>query len=503
LSATSKIGKILKRVVGRLTTDESRQIDLELPFTILMFALMTASGITLYEGWKKLCSVNLLPRTQKEAKEIVRQVEVLARDPLTVMYRRAEETKSKVYREFLVGYVSAMKSGGSVLSFLRSKLSSILAIRSAAAKQSVETLATLVEVYTVMLVVTLCCYILFVVMFSSGVLNVMGATTSIQVSPVTYFLFMFLTSLMSVALMMIAHLTRKSNLVALKKPYVIAVFPLIGTLVFFMMTMFLPQLQFIVDSLGVPVLALICLLAISIPPIFSYQQIAKTNFAAEDAMPSFLRDVTEARKTGLSPEACIIQASKRRKYGRFSEVLGLIRNQIEWGIPLKRIFRNIGKRIKSWPVLVNFFVLIESIEVGGGSSIALEILTEYSEKSRDIEKTKRNMLKPYILLSFIWSVLLAFTMTTLTTIMNALNQMSIAGATILPTRIVTAIEPTMSLFSAGVIFQCWLSGFFMGKVSDGSFASGFKYSTMLAITAYLSLLVSQNLLGSMFNLIPG
>jgi len=483
---TPRIGKVMKRAIGLLITDESRQIDLELPFTILMFALMTASGIALYEGWKKLCSINLLPRTRKEAKEIVRRVEVLGRDPLTVMYRKAEETKSKAYREFLVGYVSAMKSGGNVLSFLRSKLSSILAMRSAAAKQSVETLTTLV-----------------VVMFSSGILNAMGTLTSIEASPVTYFLFMFLTSLMSVTLMIIAHLTRKSNLVALKKPYIIAVFPLIGTLVFFVMTMFLPQLQFIVDSLGVPVLALICLLVISIPPIFSYQQIAKTNFTAEDAMPGFLRDVTDARKTGLSPETCIIQASKRREYGVFSEVLELIRNQIEWGIPLRTIFRNIGKRIKSWPVLINFFVLIESIEVGGGSATALEILTEYSEKSRDIEKTKRNMLRPYILLSFIWSVLLAFTMTTLTTIMNALNQMSIAGATILPTRIATAVQPTMSLFSAGVIFQCWLSGFFMGKVSDGSFAAGFKYSTMLAITAYLSLLVSQNLLGNMFNLIPG
>jgi len=491
--------KGIMRVVSFLTTDESRQIELELPFTILMFALMTASGVTLYEGWKKLCSINLLPRTQQEAKEIVRRVEVLAYDPLTVMYRKAEETKSKAYREFLVGYVSAVKSGGNVLTFLKNKLNSILTLRSAAAKQSVETLATIVEVYTVMLVVTLCCYILFVVMFSTGVLNTMGVTASIQVSPVTYFLFLFLTSLMSVVLMMIAHLIRRSNLVALKEPYVIAVFPLIGTLVFFVMAMFLPQLQFIVGSLGVSVLALICLLIISIPPIFSYQQIAKTNFAAEDAMPSFLRDVTEARKTGLSPETCIIQASKRRAYGSFSEVLGLIRNQIEWGIPLRTIFRNIGKRIKSWPVLVNFFVLIESIEVGGGSTTALEILTEYSETNRNIEKTKRNMLRPYILLSFIWSILLAFTMTTLTIIMNALSQMSIAGVT---QKIVTAIQPTTGLLAAGVVFQCWLSGFFMGKVSDGTFAAGFKYSAMLAITAYLSLLVSQNLLGNMFNLIP-
>ncbi|UCG45667.1 MAG: type II secretion system F family protein [Candidatus Bathyarchaeota archaeon] len=498
MQTTAGAKGVIRRLFTFLTTDDSRQIDLELPYTILMFALMTASGVTLYEAWKKLRTVNLLPRTCNEAKEIVRRVEVLARDPLTVMYRIAEETKSKAYREFLVGYVSAMKSGGNILSFLKSKLTSILATRSAAAKQSVETLATLVEVYTVMLVVTLCCYILFIVMFSSGILNVMGVSASIEVSPVTYFLFMFLTSLISVTLMVIAHLTRRSNLVALKRPYLIAIFPLVGVLLFVLMIMIFPQLQFIVDTLGAPTLSLVCLLIISVPPIFSYRRIAKVNFAAEEAMPSFLRDVTEARKTGLSPETCIIQASKRREYGSFSKVLQSVRNQIEWGVPLRTIFRNINEHLKSWPVLVNFFVLIESIEVGGGSAAALEILTDYSEKSRDVEKTKRNMLRPYILLSFIWSILLAFTMTTLTMIMNALNQMTVVGVT----QITMAIQPAMGLFSAGVVFQCWLSGFFMGKVSDGSFAAGFRYSAMLAIAAYISLLLSQSLLGDMFSLIP-
>jgi hypothetical protein len=46
--------------------------------------------------------------------------------------------------------------------------------------------------------------------------------------------------------------------------------------------------------------------------------------------------------------------------------------------------------------------------------------------------------------------------------------------------------------------QCWLSGFFVGKVNEGTFAAGFKYSAMLVITAYVSLLVSQSFLGGMY-----
>jgi hypothetical protein len=39
-----------------------------------------------------------------------------------------------------------------------------------------------------------------------------------------------------------------------------------------------------------------------------------------------------------------------------------------------------------------------------------------------------------------------------------------------------------------------MSGFFIGKISEGTFAAGFKYSAMLAITGYVSLFLSQNYL---------
>ena len=205
-------------------------------------------------------------------------------------------------------------------------------------------------------------------------------------------------------------------------------------------------------------------------------------------MPSFLRDVTEARKTGLSPEKSIIHATKRKGHGKFSEHLRLIRDQLEWGVSLRKIFRNLKREIQSWPVLVDFLILVETMEVGGGSTTALEILSEYSEKNRDIEKNKRAMLKPYIILSFIWTVLMAVTITSLIYI---LTQISYPGLTETP---LVAIQSQRDVFSAGIIFQCWLSGFFIGKISEGSFAAGFKYSAILVVACYMSLLVSQKFL---------
>jgi flagellar protein FlaJ len=454
-----------------------------------MFTVMAASGVTLYESWKKLRSIDLLQTIQKEAKDVVRQVEVLGHDTLTVMYKKADETKSKLYRDFLAGYVSAVKSGGNLVSFLNSKLRSIFEMRSADANRSVERLGTLVEVYSVMLIVSLCMYLLVIVVYSTSFVLELGATPRTPAD--IYLVIFFAMPLISLVFMVIAHKMQRSTLIDVKEPYKRAIFPVIGTICLIVAIAFVPQLGFITELLPLPLLISICLLIISIPPAISYHNIAKRNFSAEEGMPSFLRDVTEARKTGLSPEKSIIHASKRKGHGKFSEHLRLIRDQLEWGISLRKIFRNIKKEIQSWPVLVNFLILVETIEVGGGSTTALEILSEYSEKNRDIEKNKRAMLKPYIVLSFIWSILMALTVISMIYI---LTQISLPGLTETP---FMTIQSQVNVFSAGIIFQCWLSGFFIGKISEGTFAAGFKYSAMLIVASYASLLVSEKFLMSL------
>jgi hypothetical protein len=205
--------------------------------------------------------------------------------------------------------------------------------------------------------------------------------------------------------------------------------------------------------------------------------------------------VTEARKIGLSPEKCIIHASKRTGYGKFSETLNLIRSQMEWGVSLRKIFENIKKKIQTWPVLVNFLILVETIKIGGGSATALEILTDYSEKQKDVEVNKKSLLRPYVILAFIWSVLIALTTTMVALTVFALTQISLPGSTAMP---IEAMQDQINLFSTGIVLQCWLSGFFVGKVNEGTVAAGFKYSAMLVVTAYVSLLLSQSLLGGLY-----
>jgi flagellar protein FlaJ len=490
----------LNKHLGFLTnaaSEEKEKIEYELPFAVMIFTLMAASGISLYDSWKRMRKLSFLPMFRKEADEVIRQVEVLGKDPLTVMQHRAGVTKSKLYRNFLSGFASSVRSGGKIVDYMRSELKSVFELRNMAITRSIEKIATLVEAYSVMLIVTLCTYILFVVFSATNILQVLG-TTSIPNSPIIAYLVAFLfMPIISFIFILAAHNMQTSSFPDLTDVYKKALVLMLAIGLPICIILLVPSLSFISQAVDMAELVTIGLVAMSLPIAFQYYKIAKVNYNAEDAIPNFIREVTESQKIGLSPEKSIIQATKRKDYGEFSHFLDLVRSQIEWGTPLRRTFDNIRQKIRSWFVTVNFAMMIETVEIGGNSAQALDILSEYSEKEHEIQINRRALLRPYIILAFIWSILIAVT-TTIVALTTYL--MSTVVSSSLSPIAIGSMQAQMSVFSVGIIIQCWISGFFIGKISEGNLAAGFKHSAMLAVTAYVSLILSQIFLAGAFGI---
>jgi flagellar protein FlaJ len=492
------VGKVFG-LLSKATSEEKEKVEQELPFVVMIFTLMAASGISPYDSWKKMRKMSFLPTFRKEADEVVRQVEVLGKDPLTVMYQRSEKTESKLYRNFLGGFITSVRSGGKIVDYMKSELKAIFELRHNALTRQVEKIATLVEAYTVMLIVVLCTYILFVVFSSTNVIEMLSSA-SLPSSPIMSYIIAFIfMPVMSLIFIMVAHNMQRSAFEDLKDLYKKAaiIIAAVGTalLVFAMV----PSLSEAMKPIGLPEIVTIGLVVASLLPAFQYRKIAKINYNAEDAMPSFIRDVTESNKIGLSPEKSIVQATKRKDYGPFSKFLELLRSQIEWGVPLRKTFGNMREKIRSWFVTLNFAMMIETIEIGGNSTQSLEILSEYSEKERELQINRRALLKPYIVLAFVWSILIAVTTTivALTTyMMTTVVSESFSAVAFM------AMQDQFRMFSVGIILQCWISGFFIGKISEGNFGAGFQYSAMLAATAYLSLILSQQFLSGVFGITP-
>ena len=477
------------RLFGRLRRGSDTKLDEELPFAAMMITLMAASGITPYESFKRVRLVDALERFKEEGEEITRQVEVLGNDPLTAMEKRASETRSKAYTDFLEGYVSSVKSGGSVVNYLTSKLRSIFDARAASAQHAVERLETLVEAYMIMLIVIFCFYILSTVTSATSMSALAGGFP--DTSAFIYPLVLLVIPLFSLFFMYLANNVRPGTLRGLRKLYVRGLVPGAAFAAFIAATALVSQLSFVQELVDPPLMVAGGLIAISILPALTYHRISRRNLSAENAMPSFLRDVTEARRTGLSPEKSIVHAAAaRRGYGPFTRDLRRMVNQIEWGISLRKIYGDLKEWIKSWPVIVGFFILVETIEIGGGDADTLGLLAEFSEKTQTIEKGQWDMLRPYVILPFVWSILMAFTIT------FTVYTMSQVQLPFMDRELI--VSSSAVIVEAGIVFHCWLSGFFIGKVGEGNFASGFKYAAMLAATAYATLYLSQRFVADLF-----
>ena len=108
----------------------------------------------------------------------------------------------------------------------------------------------------------------------------------------------------------------------------------------------------------------------------------------EQGVASFLRDLAEVRKTGLSPEKCI-ESLSRRDYGVFTKELRKISSEISWGIPLKKVIMDFLGRTKSWMTQIVMFLLVETIDVGGGTIAMIESLARFNNLTQEVEKEKK------------------------------------------------------------------------------------------------------------------
>jgi flagellar protein FlaJ len=237
-------------------------------------------------------------------------------------------------------------------------------------------------------------------------------------------------------------------------------------------------LQSIID---LPTAAAISLVVATAPAAVVHTRLSKERNGLEQGINSFLRDLTEVRKTGLSPEKCI-ESLANREYGVFSKELRKISSEISWGIPMKRVIMDFVKRTKSWMSQLVMFLLVETIDVGGGTIAMIESLARFNNLTNEVEKEKKMQVRPYVFMPYLASILLVATTIMMMSFTTGTLTMNIPGAAA-STRDFTQMK---IIFITSVIFHSYLIGIVAGKISDESVASGFKHATILVIISLLA-----------------
>ena len=458
-------------------SERASNLEREMPFAAAYISVMASGGIAPYTSFKRLAEVELMPAMKSEAREVIKDVEIFGIDPLTAIETAAKKNPLDIYKDFLSGYASTVIIGGDIGHFLERKAEDIFKTRALRVKAAAERLGMLLETFIiVMVLMSLCFYILFSVesIYSVGISMYSG---------IILYTYLF-TPMLSLMFIYLAHSMQPKTPVVEMRPYkVFALCSAIAIALFLLLTDFMgyvyvPFFNSLHSIIDLPVAIALALVIATAPAAIVNGKLSKKRNSIEQGINSFLRDLTEVRKTGLSPEKCI-ESLSRRDYGEFTKELHKISSEISWGVPVKKVIMDFVKRTRSWMTQIVMFLLVETIDVGGGTIAMIESLARFNNLTNEVEKEKKMSVRPYILMPYFASILLVAT----TTMMIGFTSGTLGvGGTGKP----KDLTMMKMIFMTSCIFHSYLIGVVAGKISEESVAAGFKHASILVVIAVLA-----------------
>lgn len=467
----------------------------EIPFASLYMTVMASGGLSPYASLLRFRNTELLPKLRNEITKIQSIILSFGLDPVSAIQKAAKILRLKEYKELLLGYVSIIRTGGDVLHYLYNQTENMFNDMRARIKSMGENMNLLMEAYIIVAVLGgLGLYMMFVVSFSLP-------TVGLGFTPETFFLFSFVAlPFLSILFIFLGDMLQINYPVSQSKVYAafLSMLPvslfLLSQLVF---PYFFANIPVILPIAGIvnelknalqfeagtePALGMaVSLMVLLTPGIIVNHIYFKNERGVFEGLTSFIRDLVENRKMGLSPEKCIKLLSKR-DYGKFSKHLKLINSKLNWGFSLHQIFYDVKDQIKSWLSQVTIFLLVDMIEIGGGTEKSLETLATFSESMLLMEKERRSYLMPLILVAYMGSILL--TVTTIT-FLKFFGSGGMGGFFSIPYVTLGRVLLTP------LVFHSFMIGLVTGKLVHGRISAGFLHAFLLVLFSILSIWVAS------------
>ena len=497
LSAIIPLIVIVAGVVVPKTAASNRisGLKVEIPYASMYISVMASGGLSPYESLLRLRHTDLLPNMRKEVSRIEAMVISTGIDPVSAMEKAAKVVNMNDYKDLLLGYASTVRTGGDTLHYLFNQTESMFRSLSTRIKTLGESMGMLMEAYTIVAILgVLSIFCIFVVGMSLP-------TAGVNISPDQFFLFSFVVlPVLSGVFIYLGDAAQISYPISNWKTYIVfAAFLPIGVLLgtqmvlpFFDEKFLLPPvtdfilyirtaLNFAEGTEGAIGLTL-TLVIISIPGLIADYYFTGREGGLQHGITQFLRDLVETRKSGLSPERCI-NALSSRDYSRFSKHLRMINLKLSWGYPIRQIYEEFRAKVRNWLALVNIYLLIDTIEVGGGSEESLETLAKFSESTKQLEDEKKAVLMPLTIVPYIGAALL-----TGTTVMflQFFTNMSGFGVSVPHVTLYKVLLTPLALRS-------FTLGLVTGKIVAGRVSAGFKHALFLTLVSLGGIWAVSNL----------
>lgn len=461
-------------------------LKVEIPYASMYMSVMSSGGLSPYRSLLRLRNMNLLPNMQKEVTRIFTIVTSLGVDPVTAMEQAAGVVRLREYRDLLLGYASAVRTGGDIVHYMFNQTDLMFKGVSTRIKGVGERMGVLMEAFlSVSILGTIGIFLMFVIGISLP-------TAGLSLPPELFFIFSYVALPLSCVVFIYAgDAMQISYPVSNYKSYIVfGAFVPVALLLSTQMVIPFFEPSFLVfppafelvkflskifgfgtgteASLGLS----LCLMAVAIPGALADYYFVGRERNIQAGITTFLRDLVETRKSGLSPERCI-ESLSHRDYKAFSKHLRLMSVKIGWGFPVRQIYTDFRAKIHNWLALVNIYLLIDTLEVGGGSERSLETLAGFSENMKQLDDEKRTMLLPLIVVPYMGAAML-----TATTVMflQFFSSLSGLGLTVAQNTLYRILLTPLAL-------HAFMIGLVSGKIISGTVSAGFKHAIILMLVS--------------------
>ena len=122
--------------------------------------------------------------------------------------------------------------------------------------------------------------------------------------------------------------------------------------------------------------------------------------AYEDSLPSFLRDLAEAQRAGLTILQAIKMASKS-DYGPLSPEVKVMADQLSWNVTLEEALKNFSRKMQKSRNITRAIMIIEQANKSGGNiEDAMESLSSNMELIKDVQQEKATLMNEQVMMMY-------------------------------------------------------------------------------------------------------
>lgn len=468
----------------------------ELPFFMAYVATMVRGGYSLEKVIERVAQLKIFKAIRREAQRVVTRIKMFGDDPITALEKVASSHPSTRFRDIMLGYATTLRSGGDVLHYLEIRTRELFESRATEVKNILNKLMSFLEVYIVFgVVVSVTVFVFFAV--SAAISAAQAARTqqegitaiSIDVTMPSFYNF-FVLPLMGMAIAIAIHLNQPRTPIGYGETYItlIAWLP-IAIAVFFILLSITGGIRILEGRLGLREIKSMVyattasIITFSLPPALKYRSLVKIHKGLVRSAADFLRDISEVRKTGLSPEKCIILVSSR-SYRNLTPVVERSAAALSIGLSLEEALRKALRGIKEWFVVASFRFLADSIVVGGGSPEVIDTLARFTQALSELEEETRKRMRTQVALPYFGAILLASIPLIILYMLLTIANISIAS-----------VAPLVFVLAMGSIINSYIMGLIAGKASQATIAAGFFHSSILTLFTAIVLTVTFMFIG--------